>query len=330
MKILVTGGAGFIGSHIVDALIDSGHEVAVVDDLSTGFERNVHRRARFFRLDIRDAALGGLFEELRPDAVFHEAAHTVVTRSITDPAYDAGVNILGSLNVIAAAVRSGVKRFVYASSCAAYGPPRYAPVDEAHPLDPLCPYGVSKHTIEHYLLLNHGLYSLSFAALRYANVYGPRQNPAGEGGVVAIFAGLMLAGGRPVIFGNGDKTRDYVYVGDVVRANLLALEAASCGVFNIGTGVRTSDREVFDTLSRELGYAAIPDYAAERPGEIRHIYLACDKACNELGWRAATTFSEGIRRAAEYYRAALPPVKQDRGGLQINRPGLQAWLRRDA
>ena len=210
MKVLVTGGAGFIGSHVVDALVKKDNEVVIIDDFSTGFEKNINPAAKLYRLSICDTAIKNIFERERPQVVIHLAAQTSVTRSITDPAFDAGVNILGSLNVISNCVGSGVRRIVYASSCALYGTPEYLPVDEKHPVKSLSPYGVSKHTVEHYLFQSYTLYGLSFIVLRYANVYGPRQNPRGEGGVVAIFAGKMLGGEKPTKYGLGDKSRDYI------------------------------------------------------------------------------------------------------------------------
>ena len=208
MKVLVTGGAGFIGSHVVDALVKKGDDVVIIDNFSTGFEKNVNPAATLYRLSICDTAIERIFALEKPEVVFHLAAQTSVTQSITNPVYDASVNILGSLNVISSCVSSGVHKIVYASSCALYGTPEYLPVDEKHPVKSLSPYGVSKHTGELYLFQNHVVYGLSYIALRYSNVYGPRQNPRGEGGVVAIFAGKMLSGEKPTIYGLGDKSRD--------------------------------------------------------------------------------------------------------------------------
>jgi UDP-glucose 4-epimerase len=205
MKVLVTGGAGFIGSHVVDALVKRGDEVVIIDNFSTGFEKNIIPAATLYRLSICHTAIEKVFEREKPQVVIHLAAQTSVMQSIANPAYDAAVNILGSLNVISNCVRYGVQKIVYASSCALYGTPEYLPVDEKHPVKSLSPYGVSKHTVEHYLFQNHIIYGLPFITLRYANVYGPRQNPHGEGGVVATFAGKMLGGEKPTIYGLGDK-----------------------------------------------------------------------------------------------------------------------------
>jgi UDP-glucose 4-epimerase len=302
LKVLVTGGAGFIGSHIVDALVERGREVVVVDDLSTGFECNINTGVKLYRLSICSDQLGKIFEEEKPQIVIHMAAQTVVTRSIADPILDAEINILGSLNVISNCANFGVRKIVYSSSCAVYGTPEYLPVDEKHPVNSLSPYGVSKHTVEHYLYLYRGLYGLSYVALRYANVYGPRQNPRGEGGVVAIFTGKLLDGEQPTIFGSGDKSRDYVYVDDVVRANLLAMESEETGICNIGTGAETCDQTVFDTLSSECNYRSPAKYAAERPGEIKRMCLNNGLAAGKLGWKPRITFKDGLEKAVRYYR----------------------------
>jgi UDP-glucose 4-epimerase len=311
MKLLVTGGAGFIGSHIVDALVKRGDDVVVVDDLSTGFEHNVNAAARLCRLSICDTSLMSVFEQERPQVVIHLAAQTSVMRSIADPTYDASVNILGSINIIASCVGSGVRRVVYASSCALYGTPEYLPVDEEHPVKPLSPYGVSKHTVEHYLLQAHALHRLSFAALRYANVYGPRQNTRGEGGVVAIFAGKMLGAEQPTIYGQGDKTRDYIYVDDIVSANIMAAASDVPGVFNIGTGEETLDQTVFDLVSRACGYGGPPLYAAERPGEIKRMCIDNSLAVKTLYWSPHVRVGEGIAATVAYYKnehsAKRPP-----------------------
>ncbi|MGB2885793.1 MAG: NAD-dependent epimerase/dehydratase family protein, partial [Dehalococcoidia bacterium] len=225
MKILFTGGAGFIGSNVVDALIDLGHEVVVVDNLSTGFRQNINPNAKFYQLSIRDKELSEVFEREKPELVNHHAAQIDVRKSADDPISDAEDNILGSLNLITNCVQFGVKRVIYASTGGAiYGEAQYLPADENHPVNPISQYGISKHTVEHYLYLYSTLYELDYVILRYANVYGPRQNPFGEAGVVAIFATQMLTGKQPTIFGPGDKTRDYIHVSDVTEANILALD----------------------------------------------------------------------------------------------------------
>jgi UDP-glucose 4-epimerase len=302
MRILITGGAGFIGSHLVDALVEAGEDVVVVDNLASGRSNQVNPRARFYDMDICDQKLKEVFEKERPEVVFHLAAQTTVSRSVADPVHDNRVNVAGSLNVIANSASAGVRKIVYASSSACYGTPAYLPVDEDHPARPLSPYGVSKHSVEHYLEIYDDLYGLSYTALRFANVYGPRQNPHGEGGVVAIFAGKMLSGQHPVIYGNGCKTRDYVYVSDVVAANLAAMRYEPSDVFNIGTGRETTDNEVYALLSQACGYRDARAYAPERPGDIPHMFLDNAKACRELKWSPSFSLEAGIGLAVAYYR----------------------------
>ena len=303
MKVLVTGGAGFIGSNLVDALIQRDHQVVVVDNLSTGHFENVNPAATFYHLNVCSPELERVFEKEGPELVNHQAAQTVIQKSTEDPAFDAKQNILGSLNLILQCLRFGVKKIVYASSGGAvYGEPKYHPVDESHPVDPISYYGISKHTVEHYLRLSHFGHTLSYAVLRYSNVYGPRQNPKGEAGVVAIFAGQMLQGQRPTIFGKGDKTRDYVYVSDVVTANLLAMEKAENGVYNVGTAIETSDQEMFNLLAELIGYQGKPHYALVRRGEIDRICLDCLKAEKELGWQPQFSLREGLTETVNYYR----------------------------
>ncbi len=303
MKVLVTGGAGFIGSHIVDALIERGHQVVVVDNLSTGFLENVNPSATFYKMSIGDAELADVFEQERPEIVSHQAAQMVITRSVADPVFDARENILGSLNVILNCTRFEVRRIIYASSGGAiYGEPQSLPVDEKHLINPISPYGVSKHTVEHYLHLYGIQYGLKYVVLRYPNVYGPRQGPGGEAGVVAIFARQMLGGEQPTIFGSGDKTRDYTHVFDVVAANLLAIERGNNAIYNIGTGVETSDRKMFALLAEMLGYSGDPLYAPVRAGEIYHICLDATKARKELGWQAQLSVREGLLQTISYYQ----------------------------
>ena len=304
MKILVTGGAGFIGSHLVDALIERGDEVVVVDNLSTGCRENVNPQTELYELSVGDLGLADIFERERPDIVSHHAAQIDLRRSVAEPLFDAQENILGSLNVIVNSVRYGVRNFIYASSGGAvYGEPQYLPVDENHPINPTSQYGVSKHTVEHYLHSYALQYGLNYVVLRYPNVYGPRQNPLGEAGVVAIFARQMLGGERPTIFGSGDKTRDYTHVSDVVSANLLAIEQGKNAICNIGTGVETSDQEIFDALAAALGYDSAPLYTSVRPGEIQRICLDWSKAERELGWRPQLPLNEGIVKTVAYFKA---------------------------
>lgn len=305
MKVLVTGGAGFIGSHLVDALVRQGHQVVVVDDLSTGRLENINRAARLHQADICSPELKRIFEKERPELVNHQAAQTVIQKSNEDPAFDAKQNILGSLNLILHCVRFGVKKVVYASSVGVYGEPKYRPVDENHPVDPISYYGISKHTVEHYLHLAYLQHAMSYVILRYSNVYGPRQRLDGEAGVVAIFTRQMLQGERPTIFGKGDKTRDYVHVSDVVAANLLAMETDKAGVYNIGTGVETSDRDMFNFLAELTEYQGNPHYAAVRKGEIHRICVDSSKAQKELGWQPQFLLRQGLRETVDYYRSVL-------------------------
>jgi len=304
MNVLVTGGAGFIGSHIVDALVQQGHKVTVVDNLSTGSAQNLNPRGRFYEMSICDSELSEVFEEEKPEVVNHQAAQMVIQRSLQDPIFDAEQNILGSLNLILNCIRFGVKKIIYASSGGAvYGEPEYLPVDERHPVNPIAQYGVSKHTVEHYLHIYSVQSGLDYVVLRYSNVYGPRQNPEGESGVVAIFARHMLKGQSPTIFGPGDKTRDYTYVADVASANLLAMQSDAKGIYNIGTGVETSDREMFDTLAELLGYQGAPHYNQVRKGEIYRICLDYSKVLREMGWQPQASLREGLSQTIGYYKA---------------------------
>jgi len=306
MKILVTGGAGFIASNVADAFIAEGHEVAIVDNLETGFRENVNPKARFYENDIRDAAaMDRIFDEFKPEVVNHHAAQMDVRRSTRDPVYDAQCNILGSLNLILAAVHTGVKRFQYVSTGGAvYGevPEADLPVNEDYPVNPISQYGISKHTVEHYLFLYQRLYGLSYIVHRYPNVFGIRQTPHGEAGVVAIFTGQLLEGKPCTIFGKGDKTRDYVFIEDVVRANLLTLTSPHNGILNIGSGLGTSDQEVYDAVADAVGTSLKPTYVEVRPGEVMHICLNAARAKQIIGWQSTVPFREGVRRTVEYIR----------------------------
>ncbi len=302
MKVLVTGGAGFIGSHLVDSLIERGHKVVVVDDLSSGKREHVHPGARMYELDIRSPDLDRVFSQERPELVDHHAAQVDVRRSMADPLFDADVNVLGSLNVLECTRRHGVEKIIYASTGGAvYGEPAYLPCDENHPVEPLCPYGVSKLAVEHYLHLYRESHGLEYTTLRYANVYGPRQDPFGEAGVVAIFAHQMVQGEEVVINGSGEQERDFVYVADVVEANLLAMDGGDGQVYNVGCGVGTSVNELFATMQQMTGYANEPAHGPPKAGETFKIYLDAAKAKSELGWKPAVTLEEGLRRTIEYF-----------------------------
>ncbi len=304
MRILVTGGAGFIASHVADEYLRLGHEVAIVDNLATGFRHNLPSLAAFYEVDIRDsAAIDQVFHDFRPEVVNHHAAQMDVRRSTVDPVFDAECNILGSLNLILGAVRLGVTRFVYVSSGgAAYGnvPVIDLPVGEEHSLNPISQYGISKCTVERYLFAYHVLHELPFVVLRYPNVFGPRQTPHGEAGVVAIFAGRLLSGKPCTIFGDGHKTRDYVFVDDIVSANMLATNSDFIGVLNLGSGIGTSDRDVFDVVAAAIGGTHQPIFAPVRPGEVEHIALNAERARKILNWQPTVGFREGVRRTIRH------------------------------
>lgn len=303
MKVLVTGGAGFIASHIVDRLISEGHQVVVVDNLSTGKRDNLNPKAKFYEMDICSPELAAVFEAEKPDYVDHHAAQISVVRALREPVFDAQLNIMGSLNLIQLALKYGVKKIIYASTGGAiYGEPEYMPADENHPVNPLTPYGISKHTVEHYLYLYAANYGLDYTVLRYANVYGPRQDPHGEAGVVAIFTQKMLNGEQPTIFGDGTATRDYVYVGDIVEANILALDRGSREIYNIANNKETSVNELSDLLKAASGFTLDVIHGAARAGEVNRIYLTNDKAKAGLGWSPKVELEEGMRRTVEYHR----------------------------
>ncbi len=303
MTALVTGGAGFIGSNLVDALIERGEDVVVVDDLSTGRRANLDgalaQGAALHELDVCDAdALRALFAEVRPELVFHLAAQIDVRRSVADPAADARVNVEGTINVLAAAQASGARRVVYsATGGAVYGEAEQVPTPEDAPAQPLAPYGQGKLSGEGYLALFTRLHGLSTVSLRYANVYGPRQDPLGEGGVIAIFCGCFAEGRTPTIYGDGEQTRDYVYVGDVVAANLRAAELEVGGSINVGTGVETSVLDLVEAFrGLDGGEAFAPVHAPARQGEVLRSCLDASRARELLGWEPQVPLAEGLRR----------------------------------
>jgi UDP-glucose 4-epimerase len=304
VRILVTGGAGFIGSNVVDGYLADGHEVAVFDNLSTGRREFVDPRATLFVGDLADAGdVERCVAAFRPEVVSHHAAQIDVRHSVADPVNDARTNVLGSLGLLQSCTRHGVRKFLYASTGGAlYGEGRTLPATEDHPINPESPYGVSKHTVEHYLYLWRLLHGLDYTVLRYPNVFGPRQNPHGEAGVNAIFIGLMLHGQRPRIFGTGDQVRDYVFVGDIVAANLLALGRAGGEMLNIGTGVGTSVNDIVRAINEVLGTRIEPIHEAARPGEVQRIYLDASRARASLGWTPTVTFLEGLRRTIDWHR----------------------------
>ncbi len=303
MNILVTGGAGFIGSHVVDSYIELGHNVIVVDNLSTGFIENVNPKAKFYQIDIRDEKIEEIFKSERIDIVNHHAAQMDVRKSVEDPIYDADVNIIGSLNLLQLCVKYGVKKFIFASTGGAiYGEQDYFPADEEHPTRPLSPYGVAKLTVEKYLYFYKEVHGLSYVVLRYANIYGPRQNPHGEAGVVAIFTSKMLKGEQPIINGDGLQTRDYTYVGDVVRANVLALNYDKSDVFNIGTGIETDVNTLFHKLRNLIGANCDEIHGPAKPGEQRRSVISYEKINKVLGWKPEVSLDEGLRLTVEFFK----------------------------
>jgi len=303
-KILVTGGAGFIGSHVVDLLVAQGFEVVIVDDLSTGRASNLNLAAKFYQVDIRSPQLWEVFEAEKPDYVSHHAAQMDVRRSVAQPLFDADINILGSINLIETAKDFNVKRFIYISTGGAvYGEPESLPCDESHPVNPICQYGASKHTVEHYLYMYHVNYGLKYTVLRYPNVFGPRQDPHGEAGVVAIFTGKMLAGEAVMINGDGNQTRDFVYVGDCAKANHLALTVDhQPGIYNLGWGRPTSINEICSVLVNITGYTLPIEYGAAKVGETRHIYLDASKIKKDLGWEPTITLEQGLEKTVDYFK----------------------------
>jgi len=303
-RVLVTGGAGFIGSHLCEALLDEEYAVTVVDNLSTGKKENVPEGVEFQQLDICSPEIAGLFAQGNFSAVLHLAAQNDVRTSVSRPEFDAEVNILGSINLLQNCVKAKVKRFVFASTGGAiYGEAQSLPVDESHPMRPESPYGITKFAVEQYLRFFSTVHGLETRALRLGNVYGPRQDPHGEAGVIAIFSGAMLEGRQPRIFGDGEQLRDYIYVWDVVTAFLRALEAPPGEALNIGTGLGTAVNEIYWRLAAMLGYAEPPEHAPKRPGEIQRIYLDSRRAQKELGWLPRVTFEEGLAETAAWFRS---------------------------
>jgi len=303
MRVLVTGGAGFIGSHVVDAYVAAGHDVIVVDDCSTGKQKNRNPRARFIQADIQDPAVRRLIVKEQIEVLNHHAAQMDVRRSVADPLFDARINLLGLLNILEGAREAGVKKVIFASSGGTvYGEQEAFPASEEHPTRPISPYGVSKRAGEHYLYFYSVEYGIPYIALRYANVYGPRQDPHGEAGVVAIFTLRLLSGAQPLINGDGKQTRDYVFVRDVVQANLAALQVAYTGPLNIGTGVEIDVNQLFAQL-RALTNPSVPEvHGPAKPGEQRRSVLSWQRAAEVLGWRPETSLGDGLRQTVEYFR----------------------------
>ncbi|OLB08679.1 MAG: UDP-glucose 4-epimerase [Candidatus Rokubacteria bacterium 13_2_20CM_69_15_1] len=314
MRILVTGGAGFIGSHVADRLLADGHTVDVVDNLSTGRRERVNAAAHLFVCDLRSARLDGAFAAARPEAIVHLAAQAAVPRSVADPRFDASVNVLGTLAVLDAARRVAVRRVVYISTGGAvYGDTDVLPTPEDHPTRPASPYGVSKLAGERYLECWAGLTGTPTLTLRLANIYGPRQDPQGEAGVVAIFTARLLDGAECVVNGDGEQTRDYVYVEDVADAAARALaNPDATGVVNIGTGVATSVNDLYRRLARQVGVTRPARHAPARPGEQRKSLLDAARAKALLGWTATTSLDAGLAKTVAYFRERNPATKETR------------------
>jgi UDP-glucose 4-epimerase len=301
MKILVTGGAGFIASHVSEGYLRAGHSVVIVDDLSTGKRENIPAAAKFLECDITNfAEMERIIADERPELINHHAAQMDVRRSVREPLFDARVNIVGALGLLELAVKYKVRKFLYASTGgASYGEVETVPVDENHPTRPICHYGVSKLTLERYLFLYKYLYGLNYTVMRYPNVFGPRQNPHGEAGVIAIFALQMLRGDQPTIFGDGSKTRDYVFIEDIVKANVALLEKGDGEILNLGSGVPTSDLQIFELVRTATHFNGDPRYAPVRPGEVAHIALSGQRAHDIFGWVPRISLAEGIGRTVQ-------------------------------
>ena len=305
MKILVTGGAGFIGSHVTDAYLEAGHDVAVIDDLSNGSRENLNPKARFHPVDIVDAAaVRRVFQAERPEVVSHHAAKADIALINRDPMGAFRTNIEGTANVLDAAAAAGVRKFIFISTSAVYGIPNYNPVDEAHPVQPSTPYGMTKVVGERLLDFVTRLSGMDWTILRYGNVYGPRQPIKGEAGVIGIFARTLLAGKMPHITGDGEQVKDYVYISDIVRLNVLLLTAGSRGLYNCGTGVGTSVNDIFRMVQRKVGFTCRPQYVAPREGDCSFVFNS-DRARRELGWSATVPLDEGIDLTIAFERSRI-------------------------
>jgi len=317
MKILVTGGAGFIGSHLVDVLIERGHKIVVIDDLSTGKKENINKKAKFYKIDICSPKIREIFKKEKPKICFHFAAQINVRKSVEDPLFDAKVNILGSLNIIQSFIRgicSQIRansrklnsckfaKFIFASTGGAiYGEAKKIPTPENHPPNPISPYGIAKLTVENYLKFYKENFGLKFISLRFSNVYGPRQDPKGEAGVVAIFIEKLLKGERPTIFGDGNQTRDFIFVEDAVSACLKAMEyKGEKEIFNIGTGIETSINKLYEILSKLLKTKIKPKYALEKSGDLKRSCLDISLAKRELKWEPKYNLEKGLKEPIKF------------------------------
>ncbi len=303
MNILVTGGAGFIGSNVADAFIREGHHVVILDDFSSGKKENVNQKAKVYSMDIQDQGVSEIFRDEKIEVLCHHAAQMDVRRSVADPKFDASVNVLGFLNLMEQGRMHGLKKVLFASTGGAiYGEQDYFPADEEHPMRPLSPYGITKLVTEKYLFFYKESYGIDHVILRYANVYGPRQNPHGDAGVVAIFSQRMLKGEQPVINGDGKQTRDYVFVGDVVQANLLGLNYNGSNIFNIGTGIETDVNQLFGHIKKLTGSSADEHHATAKPGEQMRSVISAKKISDMLGWKPTVSLESGLKQTVEFFR----------------------------
>ena len=302
MKVLVTGGAGFIGSHLVDRLVEDGHDVIILDNLSTGKRENLNPKAIFNQIDISEDDLEPIFKKGKFEVLFHLAAQVDVRQSVADPIFDLKTNVIGTLNLLECSKKFGVKKFIFASSGGVIYGETQKPAKETDPPRPISPYGVSKLTGEHYLQYYGKEYGIPFTILRYANVYGPHQDPFGEAGVVAIFSRQMIRCENPTIYGFGKMVRDYVFVGDVVEATVKAMKKGKNEVLNIGTGIKTTGKDLFQKMKEITGFSGTPIFKPARPGELNKSVLNVSKARKILGWKPKTPLDEGILKTVDWFK----------------------------
>ncbi|MBZ9572629.1 GDP-mannose 4,6-dehydratase [Patescibacteria group bacterium] len=310
MKVIVTGGAGFIGSHLTDKLIEQRHQVIVIDNLSTGRKENLNPKVKFYKADICDSNISQIFRKEKPKVVFHFAAQIDVRKSVESPIEDAKINILGTLNILENCRKYKVKKFIFASSVGIYGEPKALPIEESHPLNPISPYPITKLAIEKYLHYYQSL-GLNFVSLRYSNIYGPRQSSKGEGGVVAIFIDRILKGKRPIIFGKGKQTRDFLYVNDAVEAAILSLKASPGSIYNVATNTEISIQGLLELLSLKLNKKIKPTFFPLRQGEIINSRIVFSKIKKELGWEPKFDLENGLSRSIDWFQQNLSTVPLD-------------------
>lgn len=301
MRVLITGGAGFVGSHIADACLARGYQTSIIDNLASGRRDHIPIGAEWIHADIASDPLDPIFEKVNPEIVFHLAANASVSLSVKNPQLDQHINIQGTIRLLEAARKYNVRKVIYASSAAIYGNPTYLPIDENHPIAPISPYGISKYVPELYLNTYKHLHQLNFTALRYANIYGPRQIAEGEGGVVAIFTDRVVRGEPILIQGDGDQTRDFIYISDIVAANLAAIDHGDGGIYNIGTGLVTSINKLVETMQQLTEARIDVQHTAPREGDIRHSYFNIQSAQDGLQWEPKITLEEGLRNTLKYY-----------------------------